>query len=356
MIGVSVIVPVYNAKEYLPVCVESILSQQYNAWELLLVDNGSTDGSLELCQHYAEEHGQVRLLRQRGGGAAGARNAGLEAAAGTFIVFADADDYLADAQVLGEMVREIESASADILVGNYQRLWKGKLLSAKSHASFHGADRESAAFRFQGFFSVGVLSYVWCKMYRRSFLETHSVSFGSYDYAEDKMFNFACYIHGAKYAFLDRDVYVYRKNDDSISHSYREDSPECWMRIAQNLQRLLERENLVAEYGGLVANTIFFAVFFDGKMEYVHGKKSLAPVKKVLRKYRNHALAGRYFGEFASGRWLREIPSLVWKGMIWGFSIAMYLRWYLLLALGIKLLVDCRVDERLSDTGLREEA
>ncbi len=354
MIGVSVIVPVYNAKEYLPICVESILSQRYDGWELLLVDNGSTDGSLELCQHYAKEHGQVRLLRQSEGGASGARNAGLEAAAGTYIVFADADDYLADAQVLGEMVRGMEEASADILVGNYQRLWKGNLLPAKGHASFRGVDRESGAFRFQGFFSVGVLSYVWCKMYRRSFLEDHAVTFGAYDYAEDKMFNFACYLHGARYAFLDRDVYVYRKNDDSISHSYRKDSVACWMRIAQNLQRLLEQENLVAEYGGLVANTIFFAVFFDGKMEYVHGKKSLAPVKKTLRKYRNHALAGRYFGEFASGRRLREIPSLAWKVMIWGFSVAMYLKWYLPLSLGIKLLVDCRVDERLSDTGLRE--
>lgn len=355
MIGVSVIVPVYNAREYLPVCVESILSQQYDGWELLLVDNGSTDGSLELCRRYAQEHGRVRLLRQREGGASEARNAGLEAAAGTYIVFVDADDYLSDARVLGEMVRGMEKASADILVGNYQRLWKGKLLPAKSHASFREADRDSADFRFQGFFSVGVLSYVWCKMYRRSFLKDHSISFGAYVYAEDKMFNFACYIHGARYAFLERCAYVYRKNDDSISHAYREDSVECWMRIAQNLQRLLERENLVAEYGGLVANTIFFAVFFDGKMEYVHGKKSLAPVKKTLRRYRNHALARRYFGEFAGGRRLREIPSLAWKVMIWGFSMAMYLKWYLLLALGIKLLVDCRVDERLSDTGLRGE-
>lgn len=354
MIGVSVIVPVFNAKEYLSICVESILSQKYDDWELLLVDNGSTDGSLELCRRYGEEHGRVRLMRQREGGASEARNAGMQAAVGTYIVFVDADDYLPDPQVLGAMVRGMEEASADILVGNYQRLWKGNLLPAKSHASFREADRESAAFRFQGFFSVGVLSYVWCKMYRRSFLESHSVTFGAYDYAEDKMFNFACYIHGARYAFLERDVYVYRKNDDSISHSYREDSVGCWMRIAQNLQQLLEQENLVAKYGGLVANTIFFAVFFDGKMEYVHGKKSLAPVKKTLRKYRNHALAGRYFGEFASGRRLREIPSLIWKAMIWGFSIAMYLKWYLLLAFGMKLLVDCRVDERLSDTGLRD--
>lgn len=355
MIGVSVIVPVYNAKLYLPACVESVLSQKYGQWELLLIDNGSTDGSRELCEGYAAAHDHVRVLCQEDGGASAARNAGIEAASGEYIVFADADDYLAGEDVLSEMVRVMEETSADIAVGNYKRLWKGNLLPAKSHTSFSGADRESAGFRFQGFFSVGVLSYVWCKMYRRSFLESHSVKFGAYSYAEDKMFNFACYIYGARYAFLEKDVYVYRKNDDSISHSYREDSPACWMKIAQDLRRFLERENLVQEYGGLVANTIFFAVFFDGKMEYVHGDRSVARVKRVLRRYRNYALAGRYFGEFASGRRLWEIPSLVWKVMIWGFSFAMYLRWYLFLALGIKLLVDCRVDERLSDTGLREE-
>ena len=103
-----------------------------------------------------------------------------------------------------------------------------------------------------------------------------------------------------------------------------------------------------------MANTIFFAAFFDGKMEYAHAGRRMSSVKGVLKKYRKHPLAGRYFAKFASGRGLKEIPSLFWKLMIWGFSFAMYLKCYLLLAFGIKLLVDLRIDERLSDTGLRE--
>lgn len=354
MIGVSVIVPVYNAEDFLTECVESVLSQQYGQWELLLVENGSTDGSLAVCERYAAECDRIRVLRQMEGGASEARNAGLKEAKGEYIVFVDADDYLADAEVFSDMVQTMENSSADILVGNYMRLWKGNLLPAKSHVSFSGFDRENEAFLFQGFFSEGTLSYVWCKMYRHSFLKSHSVSFGAYDYAEDKMFNCACYIYGARYAFIEKEVYVYRKNDNSISHSYRKDSVECWMKIARDLQQLLERENKVREYGCLVANTIFFAVFFDGKMEYIHGGKSVIPVRRILKRYRNYSLAGRYFREFASGRRLRQIPSPMWKVMIFGFSFAMYLKWYMLLAFGIKLLVDCRVDERLSDTGLRE--
>jgi len=354
MKGVSVIVPIYNARQFLPVCVESILAQKYMEWELLLVDNGSVDGSRELCEKYAAANENVRVLYQAGGGASAARNAGLREAAGKYVVFVDADDYLAGENILSGMVQKMEETAADIVVGNYERLWKDRLLPAKSHTAFSGLDRESAAFRFEGFFSVGVLSYIWCKMYRRSFLEKNAIQFGNYTYAEDKMFNFACYISGASYAFIESNVYVYRKNDDSVSYAYRENSAEGWLRIAEDLQGLLEKGKQEKEYGGLVANTIFFAVFFDGKMEYAYAGKSLASVKKVLKKYRSHALAGRYFAEFASGRRLKEVPSLLWKLMIFGFSFAMYLKWYLLLALGIKLLVDWRIDERLSDTGLRE--
>ena len=194
MNGISVIVPVYNAKQFLPECVESILMQQYPKWELLLVDNGSTDGSRELCEQYAAENENIHALHQAGGGASAARNAGLKEAAGEYIVFADADDYLANADVLSDMAQALEENAADIVVGNYKRLWKDSLLPAKSHTVFRGFDRESAAFRFQGFFSAGILSYVWCKMYRRSFLEKNALQFAGYTYAEDKLFNFSCYV------------------------------------------------------------------------------------------------------------------------------------------------------------------
>lgn len=352
---VSIIVPVHNASKYLVECVESVLKQDYDAWELFLIENGSTDDSREICERYAAACEKIQVLCLNASGVSAARNAGLAVATGEFIVFADADDYLAENTVLSEMVQLLEQSDADIVVGNYQRLWNGKILPAGRYEGLSEMDSSSAEFRFQGFFSVGVLSYVWCKMYRTSFIKKYSVHFGEYNYAEDKMFNFLCCLYGAGYVFLDKAVYVYRKNDVSISNTFRKDSAECWLRIAQDLQEILEKENWEEEYGDLVAYTIFFASFFDAKMMYLHSGKKISEVKKVLCKYRNHTLSKKYFKEFAGGKRLKRISSLLWRVMIWGFSVAMYCRWYLLLEIGIKLLIDLRIDERLSDTGLREE-
>jgi glycosyltransferase involved in cell wall biosynthesis len=351
---ISVIVPVFNAGEYLKDCIESIQKQKYKQWELLLVDNGSVDGSRELCEQYAARDERIVSLSEEKRGASAARNAGLARADGDYIVFADADDYLADDEVFERMAAVMEETNADIAVGNYLRLWNGRQLLAARHSCFSEKERESADFRFQGFFSVGTLSYVWGKMYRRSFLTKHQIQFGNYRYAEDKMFNFSCYIFGAVYAFTEQDVYVYRKNDASVSYSYREDSVECWMNIAEDFEKILEDCQLKERYGDLSANTVFFAVFFDAKMRYTYAGKKMRAVKQVLKEYRSYEMAKQSFRSFASGRKLKQISSVLWKVMIWGFSAAMYCKCYYLLALGIKILIDCRIDERLSDTGLRE--
>lgn len=352
---VSVIVPVFNAAEYLAECVTSILGQQNIECELLLVESGSTDGSKKICESIAAEHENVLILNLKSKGPGDARNTGLEAATGEYIAFVDADDYLPDAKALHRMVNSLEENGADIAVGNYQRLWNGRMLSAAGHNSFSRLNRESAEFRFRGFFSGGVLSYVWCKLYRKSFLRKHRIRFGDYNYAEDKMFNFVCYLHGASYAFLDENVYVYRRNVQSISNVYRKGSIECWMRLAGELQDLLEQNGKDKLYGDLTANTIFFAVFFDAKMIYLHSGKKLGAVRQVLKKYRGFPLAKKAFSDFAGGKELRKIPSLLWKTMIFGFSAALYFKCYLLIAIGIKFLIDWRIDERLSDTGLRGE-
>ena len=128
---VSVIVPVYNAEDFLAECIESILGQDYEELELLLVDDGSRDGSGRICEEYAAASGKIRLLRQENSGASAARNAGLRQAEGEFIVFVDADDYLPGTDIVSHMVCEIEAAPADVLVGDYERLWDGRLAGSR---------------------------------------------------------------------------------------------------------------------------------------------------------------------------------------------------------------------------------
>lgn len=200
---ISVIIPVHNAEKYIDKAVQSVMEQNYTNWELLLIENGSEDASLDICKKNAEKDSRIQVLKEKNKGAGSARNTGLCSAEGEYIVFIDADDYLPDKSVFQRYMNIAKQIRADIIVSNYVRLWNGKILPAAGHDSFSVYSPDSEEFRFRGFFSVGTLSYVWGKLYRKSFLDQNRITFSEYPYAEDKLFNMQCYVCGAKYAFIE---------------------------------------------------------------------------------------------------------------------------------------------------------
>lgn len=352
---ISVIIPVHNAEEYLEKAVQSIMLQSYADWELFLIESGSEDASLELCRKLAGKDQKIQVIEEKNRGIGAARNTGLRNAAGEYIVFVDADDYLPDPDVFQRYINIAEQIETDIIVSNYVRLWNGKILSATGHDVFSIYSPNSEEFRFRGFFSVGTLSYVWGKLYRKSFLEEKNIVFSDFEYAEDKLFNMQCYICGARYAFLKECGYVYRKNDNSISFQYHKNSSKCWLGIADTVRQWIEKEENPEIYMGLVYYTIFFAAFFDGKMEYTAKKNSLRAVRRILKTYGRDTLGRESFQKLFSDKCFLQLQQPVWKIMIRGFSMGMKFQRCFLLAMGIKILIDFRVDERLSDTGLREQ-
>ena len=119
----SVVVPVYNVEAYLRKCVDSLLSQDLpqDTYEIILVDDGSTDSCGAMCDTFAAGHGNIRVIHQRNRGLSGARNSGIAVAAGEFIQFVDSDDFLCP-NVLGGLVRQMEEKNLDVLRFNYQNV------------------------------------------------------------------------------------------------------------------------------------------------------------------------------------------------------------------------------------------
>ena len=349
----SVIIPVYNAEKYLAEAIDSVIGQSYQPMEILLVENMSGEHSMEICRNYEKKYENIHVYEEKKAGCACARNRGMEEAEGEYIIFLDADDYLKNPDIIKKWINALGKENADIVIGNYERLWDGKLLPAAGHETFSKEDRESEEFRFQGFFSTGTLSYVWGRAYRASFLKRQKIQFYNCSYAEDKLFNMECYIKQARYAFINDTGYVYRRNEESISYQYKPDSCECWLKIAHRMEAEVKKSRN-ATYLGMVRYTIAFAAFFDAKMECVEKKKSLKAVITLLKKYKKDELARRCLKDLAHGKQIRYINSKMWKLILEGFSFAMNMNLYWGLALGIKLLADLRIDERLSDTGLRE--
>ena len=156
---ISVIIPVYNAEKYIRETLDSIIKQSYKNLEIILIDNGSKDRSPDIIQKYEAKYPEIHMIEGSGKGPGASRNRGLKLAKGDYIVFADADDYLPDKEIFCKYINLAEQTDADIVVSNYARLWKDKILPATKHQSFALCSPSSEEFRFQGFFSVGTLSY-----------------------------------------------------------------------------------------------------------------------------------------------------------------------------------------------------
>ena len=101
---ISIVIPVYNSEKYISKCIESVLSQSYSKWELILVNDGSTDNSGTICNHYAEKDTRIKVIHKSNEGVGSARNSGIKQASGDFITFIDSDDYISS-QYIADFVR-----------------------------------------------------------------------------------------------------------------------------------------------------------------------------------------------------------------------------------------------------------
>lgn len=112
----TVIVPVYNVEKYLDECVQSVINQTFTDWELLLVDDGSTDSSPQMCDNYSSVDSRIKVLHQKNGGASAARNNGLDNASGEYVVFLDSDDYYNDKNALDYLNSKTKTKNPDIIM------------------------------------------------------------------------------------------------------------------------------------------------------------------------------------------------------------------------------------------------
>lgn len=120
---VSVIVPVYNVEKYLPQCLDSLLSQSYYYWEAILIDDGSSDLSSKICDQYANLDNRFRVVHKENGGAASAKNVGLDCVTGEYVAFIDSDDYV-EARWLEKILMIAEEKKADIVEFDFDQVYR----------------------------------------------------------------------------------------------------------------------------------------------------------------------------------------------------------------------------------------
>ena len=213
---VSVIVPVYNGEKSIERCAGSILNQDYPELELILVDDGSRDRSWEIIQAIAAADHRVKAIHQENGGVSSARNRALAEASGTYVQFADVDDWLPmDATKM--LVREMEAQSAELVVGDFYRVVDGNV-------SEKGSIEMGGALTLQQYANAMMLSpadlyygVLWNKLYRRDIIEQYSIRMDeNISYSEDMIFNLEYLLHVKSVAILKAPVYYYQYTKGSL--------------------------------------------------------------------------------------------------------------------------------------------
>lgn len=207
---ISVIVPVYNVVRYLPECIESILQQRYHQLEIILIDDGSTDGSGELCDRYAKKDSRIKVIHQKNGGAACAKNAGLQIASGEYLSFVDSDDFLAE-DVYSHMVKHLEKYKADVIQCGFRNVYcdhSAEHLALDYIAEFSNVDY---LYRFTTDWTCGLL---WDKLYRRKIF--NDVQFEEGHKIDDEFFTYQGIMNANRIVYCPEIVYNYRKRKSSV--------------------------------------------------------------------------------------------------------------------------------------------
>lgn len=211
---ISILVPVYKVEDYLHRCIDSVLSQDFQDWELILVDDGSPDRCPQICDEYARKDERISVIHKENGGLVSARLAGYKRSIGQYLMFLDSDDYLLPnaLSVLYDKIRE----GYDLVRGAYKFTFSDS--SEKSITKNFGEFKGGNAFRKMLIFGQ-IDSFLWGALYKRSIFEASS--FGrliGLSVGEDWCLNFIIADKIESIYVVDNVVYAYWMNDGSMMH------------------------------------------------------------------------------------------------------------------------------------------
>ena len=217
---ISIIIPIYNVESYLRKCLDSIMEQSFSCFELLLINDGSTDGSGQICQEYVEKDDRIRYFEKENGGVSSARNFGIKQSRGEYITFIDSDDWV-EPNYLEILYKAMKEQDADIVVTNYYTFREEDAMFL-----FHVTEtNEPLVFQpndsffnymFSTFGTDIAWGSAWGKLYKKSVFERFCFS-DNISWAEDFDLMYKLFLISERIVYLHKAPYCYRDRGDSAS-------------------------------------------------------------------------------------------------------------------------------------------
>jgi len=299
---VSVIVPVYNAAEYLNDCIKSIIMQSYKDIEIVLVDDGSTDSSLEICRHYQKLDSRIIVIHKKNEGPSSTRNVGLKASKGEFVYFVDADDVIAT-DAICEMVNASEEFDVDLVMIDYTSdSTELNELTSKEYYTF--IEKDNLVHRIS--LENNVCGYVWNKLFKRSLI-CEQVFDEEAHMNEDQIFSLRYAFKTKKSVLINRKLYFYRLTQNSAMRcSWNEKKATAFISYLK-IANLL-KENRYSEYREYAnVHAVAIAVCYFSVIKNLNQEKWKGELIHVYRELRN--MGGSYYGSWK--QIIKSIPFLI---------------------------------------------
>ncbi len=232
---ITCVVAIYNVEKYLDECIDSLIKQEYENVEILLIDDGSTDSSGSICDEFQKKDERIKVYHQENQGANAARNLGFEKAAGEWIYFVDGDDFV-NKNVFSAIEEYINSENNVVLFTNYV-FSNGKVIrkgeKTEEPILFSKKDFDELSIATMNRLGDSRYNYkildsvsIWNKIYNTSFLRENEIAFvPGFPKTQDLSFNLLVYEKACKGVFVDNEGYYYRINPDSVSNRFQKDFP-----------------------------------------------------------------------------------------------------------------------------------
>ena len=292
---ISVIVPIYKVEPFLRCCVDSVLSQTFSDFELILVDDGSPDNCGIICDEYAARDSRIRVVHKQNGGLSDARNAGLNVAVGQYIYFLDGDDFI-EPELLQIGVESMDTG-VDLVVFQYRQIWKDGSSQEISFAK-HGLMQFSQEAERKAFIIKDLLTYQvgWesCfRIFRRDIIQTYDLCYADNRkiFAEDLYFSLCYCAHVKDLLVLDKCLYNYRIHADSIMRQNEK---------MRNLNRFNELSKAILQE---------YQKFDDCQMlvQNFHTIHYMITASRVMQDYRNTGVSACEYRRIMQGE-MTDLP------------------------------------------------
>lgn len=291
---ISIIVPVYNTENYLEKCLYSLVNQTYKNIEIIIVDDGSPDNSMNIIQKFVLADNRVKVISQKNQGLSGARNTGMNNANGDYIMFIDSDDWI-EIDTCEKAINASEKYNADVVFWSYIKEFsdsqKDNYLFDKTEIIWSEKNINQLSRRMVGLVgdelanpqSIDNLVTAWGKLYKKSVIGDVRFTDTKIIGTEDALFNIEVFLEINSAVYIPDLLSHYRKdNESSLTHNYKKKLVSRWREMYSRIKFLLDRNDMSREYYDALKNRICFGLIGlginlaeDKKMSFKEKKKEI---------------------------------------------------------------------------------